>query len=127
MDERLPLPKACRDLGLIVAEFHTHCHRALEIRPKTVLKVLERTDAFRRPERFEQFVVTCEADARGRAGLEDRRYEQAGYFRDAFAAASAVDAAAIARETEDRMIPTVIRRARKQAIANFVRQYKSVG
>ena len=122
---RLPIPKACRDLGLIVAEFHTHCHRALELRPKTVLKVLEKTDAFRRPGRFDQFLVACEADARGRAGLENRRYEQAGFFRGAFAAASAVDAAAIARETEDRKIPTKIRRARKQAIAEFVRQYES--
>ena len=125
MSERLPIPKACRDLGLIVAEFHTHCHRALELRPKTVLKVLERTDAFRRQGRFEQFLVACEADARGRAGLENRRYEQAGFFRGAYAAAAAVDAAAIARETEDRKIPAKIRRARKRAVAEFIRQYKS--
>lgn len=117
--ERLPVPNACRDLGLLVAEFHTHVHRALELRPKTILKVLEKTDAFRRPERFEKFLLTCEADARGRAGLEDRDYEQAGFFRDAYAAAAAVDAKGIAATTEARRIPTAIRRARKNAIAVF--------
>ena len=117
--DRLPVPGACRDLALLVAEFHTHCHRALELRPKTILKVLEKTDAFRRPGRFEQFLLSCEADARGRAGLENRQYVQAGYFRGAFAAASAIDAAAIAKENEDRKIPAAIRRARKTAIADF--------
>lgn len=116
---RLPVPRACRDLAMLVAEFHTHVHRALELRPKTILSVLEKTDAFRRPDRFEQFLVTCEADARGRAGLENRRYEQAGYLRGALAAASAVDAGAIAKEVDDRKIPAAIRRARKKAIAKF--------
>ncbi|MDH3548458.1 MAG: multifunctional CCA addition/repair protein [Gammaproteobacteria bacterium] len=116
---RLPVPRACRDLAMLVAEFHTHVHRALELRPKTILSVLEKTDAFRRPDRFEQFLVTCEADARGRAGLENRRYEQAGYLRGALAAASAVDAGAIAKKVDDRKIPAAIRRARKKAIAKF--------
>ena len=116
---RLPVPRACRDLALLVAEFHTHVHRALELRPKTILKVLEKTDAFRRPDRFELFLVTCEADARGRAGLENRHYEQAGYFRGAFAAASAVDAGAIAKEVDETKIPVAIRRARKKAISEF--------
>ena len=119
MAERLPVPRACRDLGLLVAEFHTHVHRALELRPKTVLKVLEKTDAFRRPDRFEQFLVTCEADARGRAGLENRRYEQAGLFRGAFAAASAIDAGAIAKQVDNKKIPAAIRRARKKSVAEF--------
>ena len=83
MSERLPVPRACRDLGVLVAEFHTHVHRALELRPETILKVLERGDAFRRPDRFEQLLLTCEADARGRSGLENRSYEQANYFRGA--------------------------------------------
>ena len=119
MAERLPVPRACRDLGLLVAEFHTHVHRALELRPKTVLKVLEKTDAFRRPGRFEQFLLACEADARGRAGLENRRYEQAGLFRGAFAAASAIDAGGIAKQVDKKKIPAAIRRARKKSIAEF--------
>ncbi len=119
MAERYPIPNAFRDLGLLVSEFHTHCHRVRELRPKTLLKVFEKTDAFRRPERFEQFVIACEADARGRTGFENRRYEQATYIRGAFAAAAAVDAASIAKQTPARKIPAAIRRARKHAIAEF--------
>jgi tRNA nucleotidyltransferase (CCA-adding enzyme) len=117
--ERLPVPKACRDLGLLVSEFHTHVHRALELRPKTLLKVLERTDAFRRPDRFENVLLTCEADARGRAGLEDRDYPQADFLRGAYAAATGVDAATIAQNTRPEKIQTAIQRARKSAIAKY--------
>jgi tRNA nucleotidyltransferase (CCA-adding enzyme) len=117
MAARLPIPNACRDLGLLAAEFHTHVHRAFELRPETVLKVLERTDAFRRPARFEMFLLTCEADARGRKGLEERPYEQAGFMRTAFAAAASVDAAAIASSTDKQKIARAIRAARKAAIA----------
>jgi tRNA nucleotidyltransferase (CCA-adding enzyme) len=56
-----------------------------------VLKVLNRTDAFRRPSRFEKFLMACEADARGRTGFEDRPYPQAEYFRAAWKAAGAID------------------------------------
>ncbi len=119
MADRYPLPKSCRDLGIMVAEYHTHCHRALELRDKTLLKVLEKTDAFRRPERFEQFLQACEADARGRTGLEDREYPQADLLRGAFAAASAIDAGAIANELKGAAIPVAIRDARQHAIQEF--------
>ncbi len=121
---RLPVPKTSRDLALLVAEFHTHCHRALELRAKTILKVLEKTDAFRRPERFEQFLISCEADARGRAGLENRRYPQADHFRGAYAAATTVDAGAVAKATDNSKIPAAIRRARKSAVSEFCRSAK---
>jgi tRNA nucleotidyltransferase (CCA-adding enzyme) len=88
--KRLPVPNACRELGCLVAEFHAHCHRAFELRPATLLKVLNRTDAFRRPDRFEKFLVACEADARGRKGLEENPYPQANYFRGAFEATQTV-------------------------------------
>ena len=68
--ERLPVPNACRDLGILVSEYHTHCHRAFELRAATILRMLEATDAFRRPRRFEQFLLACEADARGREGSQ---------------------------------------------------------
>jgi tRNA nucleotidyltransferase (CCA-adding enzyme) len=117
---RLPVPNACRDLGVIVSEFHTHVHRAFELRPKTIVKVLEKTDAFRRPERFEQFLLTCEADARGRAGLEDRHYGQADFFRQAFAAASSIDAASIAADSNGGAVREAIRRARTRAVSEFI-------
>jgi len=114
--ERLPLPKNCRELAIIVAEFHTHCHRAFELRDATVLKVLERSDAFRRPDRFEKFLLACEADARGRTGLEDREYPQVDMFRAANEAAAKVDAGQIAAAHDESNIRDAIRNARISAI-----------
>ncbi|MEX1267346.1 MAG: multifunctional CCA addition/repair protein [Woeseia sp.] len=92
LSRRLPVPGAARDLALLVAEFHGHCHRALELKPETILKLLERCDAFRRPDRFARFLTACEADARGRTGLEDRAYPQSAYLAGALQAAAAVTA-----------------------------------
>jgi tRNA nucleotidyltransferase (CCA-adding enzyme) len=117
--ERLPVPRACRDLGQLVAEYHTQCHRAFELRPKTLLRLLEAADAFRRPERFGKFLLACEADARGRAGLEDREYGQAEYLRGAFAAASNVDAAEVARASAATDVGGAVRRARHKAVRSY--------
>jgi len=118
--ERYPVPKAYRDLAVIVAEYHTHCHKALELRPRTVLKVLEKSDAFRRPERFEEFLLTCEADARGRLGLETRDYPQADYLRGALTAASGIDAGEIAaRAADPSEIPRAIHDARRKALRTY--------
>ena len=119
MSERMPVPSKCRDLGMLVAEYHTHCHRAFDLRPSTILRVLEATDAFRRPERFEQFLLACEADARGRKGLEDRDYGQAGLFRGAFAAASGIDTKSVAAESDPADIAEAIRRARLDAVRTY--------
>ncbi|MDX1508908.1 MAG: multifunctional CCA addition/repair protein, partial [Woeseiaceae bacterium] len=120
--QRLPVPTGYRDLGVLAAEFHTHCHRAAELRDQTIVKVLEKCDAFRRPERFEKFLLACEADARGRTGLEDREYPQADVFRNAYEAAAAIDAAGIAAATEDKKIPEAIRKARIRAVRESRRQ-----
>jgi tRNA nucleotidyltransferase (CCA-adding enzyme) len=88
---RLKVPNDYRELAVMTARFHTHVHRALELRPGTLLEVLEQTDAFRRPERFAEFLLACEADARGRTSLEDQPYPQAKHFAAAFAAARAVE------------------------------------
>jgi len=93
--ERIAAPKDYKDLALMVAQWHTHCHRATELKPATILKVLQSNDAFRRPERFEQFLLCCEADARGRTGFENREYPQADLFRQALTATQAVDIASI--------------------------------
>jgi tRNA nucleotidyltransferase (CCA-adding enzyme) len=119
MDLRLPIPKACRDLAVLVAEFHTHCHRALELKSQTIVRVFEKCDAFRRPERFEQFLIACEADARGRQGLENQRYPQADFLRNAFAAALTVNAGDIAAQHNGSKIPAAIQKARQQAVAGF--------
>ncbi len=94
--ERLRVPNDYRDLAVITARYHGDLHRAAELRPTTVLKLLEATDAFRRPERFEQFLLACEADARGRQGHEDDTYPQGDLMREALRACTAIDNRAIA-------------------------------
>ena len=81
--DRLRIPNAYRELAGLVSRYHLHAHRVEELRDSTLLRLLENLDAFRRPARFEQFVVACEADARGRKGLEDQPYVQAAYLRRA--------------------------------------------
>lgn len=90
---RLKTPNRHRELALQVCEYHTHCHRALELRGTTILKLFNATGALRRPERFEDFLLACEADSRGRLGFEDRAYPQADYLRRALAIAREVTAA----------------------------------
>ena len=70
--DRLRLPGDYRELALIVARHHGIVHRAFELKPKTLLDFMERTDAFRRPERFSQALLACEAGARGRSRARDQ-------------------------------------------------------
>jgi len=122
--KRLPVPNACRDLACLAAEFHTHCHRAFELRASTILKVLDRSDAFRRPERFEKFLLTCEADARGRKGLETQDYPQADFFRGAFKAASEVDISDLkAGDLAGAEIGKAIHERRQCAVEQFSKDY----
>lgn len=88
--QRLRIPNMYRELGVITARFHTYCHRALELRPKILLNTLKGLDALRKPQRFEQFLTACEADARGRLGLEDRPYPQTDFLRQTHQAALTV-------------------------------------
>ena len=87
---RLRVPNHLRELAVITSRYHTHVHRALELRADTMLRTLEACDAFRRPERFADFLLACEADARGRTGLEQRAYPQREFFARAREAAAAV-------------------------------------
>jgi len=96
--QRLRVPNDFRDLALLAAQYHSHCHRAAELRPKTLLDTLQALDAFRRPERFEEFLLSCIADSRGRLGFEEKEYPQAQLFRQARSAVVSVDAAALAQQ-----------------------------
>ena len=90
--ERLPVPNRLRDLSAHVARYHGVVHRAAELKPSTALKLIVAVDGFRQPQRFEEFLLACEADARGRTGLETQAYPQADRLRLALAAARGVDA-----------------------------------
>jgi len=112
------VPNEYRELALIVARQHGNVHRAFELRPQTVLELLERADAFRRPERFAQALLACEADSRGRTGFEERPYPQRQYLLAARAAAAAQKplAAEIAGR-DGAAIAQQLRRQRQEAIA----------
>lgn len=83
VNKRFKAPNECAELALLVGEYHTHAHRALELRPETLLKLLMKFDIMRRPQRFDDFISASEMDSRGRLGLEDRLYPQADYLRQA--------------------------------------------
>ncbi|MGH8243401.1 MAG: multifunctional CCA addition/repair protein [Steroidobacteraceae bacterium] len=80
---RLRVPADYRDLAVLAARWHGLAHRAAELRPRTILELLESCDAFRRPERFRELLVAFEADYRGRGGFRDRPYPQAALLRNA--------------------------------------------
>ncbi|WP_202636864.1 multifunctional CCA addition/repair protein [Rugosibacter aromaticivorans] len=96
--DRLRVPSDCREVARLVARYHGSIHRVDELRPTTQLELLEACDALRRPERFLQILLACEADYRGRLGWEARAYPQAHAWQAALAAVRTVDAGAIARE-----------------------------
>jgi tRNA nucleotidyltransferase (CCA-adding enzyme) len=115
---RLRVPSEHLALAENVCRFHLDIHRAFELRPETLLGVLERIDAFRRPTRLDKLLLACEADKRGRLGSEDAAYPQAAYVRAACDAARAVDAAAFAAlGLEGAAIGDAVRKARIAAIA----------
>ncbi|MCU7837260.1 MAG: multifunctional CCA addition/repair protein [gamma proteobacterium symbiont of Taylorina sp.] len=88
--QRLKVPRHYSALALLVTEFHLNYHRIEELKPATIVKLFSRLDAFRRPERFEDFLLACEADAKGRLGFENSSAEKTQRFRDFFQAANQV-------------------------------------
>ncbi len=118
---RLRAPLECRDLALLVAQYHGDIHRAELLRPATMVKLLERCDVLRRPDRFEGLLGACEADYRGRLGFSDKLYPQTELWRSAVAAMCGVDAGSIAascnESDQSAHIPERIHEARVAAVA----------
>jgi tRNA nucleotidyltransferase (CCA-adding enzyme) len=116
---RLRVPAECRDLAVLTARYHGDVHRAEELRPATVLKLLAASDIYRRPARFEELLAACSCDYHGRSGLETRPYPQAELLRAAAIAARAVDAGAIAQsmDGDPGRIAAAIETARMDAVS----------
>lgn len=115
--DRLRVPNEHRAIARIVAREHGNVHRAFELRASTVLELLERADALRRPERWPEVLVACEADARGRLGLESAPYPQAKYLQRCLDAAAEVRLDDDARAgLEGRAIGEQFRKRRTAAI-----------
>ena len=89
--KRMKIPNAFRDAALLVCAEHSHCHRANELKPSTFVKLFDRNDFWRKPERVKQLVIASFADFRGRTGFEARPYPQAQWLEEAFQAAYKVD------------------------------------
>ncbi|MDR0280077.1 MAG: multifunctional CCA addition/repair protein [Paucimonas sp.] len=121
VNQRFKAPRDCQELAILVGEYHTHGHRALELKPSTLLELLQRFDVYRRPQRFEEFIVACEMDARGRLGLEDREYPQADYLRRAAEAARQV---AVKPLVEQGYTGQALGEALKKARLNALKLYK---
>jgi tRNA nucleotidyltransferase (CCA-adding enzyme) len=117
LSERVGVPADCRDLAVAVARDHGTVQRALELRPGTVVELLERVDAFRRPGRFEEFLQACECDFRGRPGYPDKPFPAPAYLRQALQAAQAIDAAEVVRRADPARIREAIFQARTAAVA----------
>ena len=114
---RLKVPNDCKDLALVVAKFHGKLHAARQMKASTLLNFLEELDAFRQRARFEDFLLACECDSRGRLGLENCPLDEAEHLRKALLAALTVDAGAIARAcASPAHIKQAVAEARTQAI-----------
>jgi tRNA nucleotidyltransferase (CCA-adding enzyme) len=119
--ERLRVPVECKELAVVVAREHGNIHRSQELNASATLRLLERCDAIRKPQRFAQVLQACECDARGRLGKENETYPQAQRLQAALDAALAVSTAeiaeaAIAQGKKDAQIGQAIAAAREKAI-----------
>ncbi len=124
--ERLRVPAECRDLALIMARQHGNIHRAAELRPATIVQLLQSADAFRKPQRYMRLLQACESDFRGRLGFGDRPYPQAERMAAAFKAAAAVDAGAIAKQhSEPTRIKGAIHHAQVVAVRSALKATNS--
>ena len=114
---RLKVPAAHRQLAELACREHLNVHRLFELRAKTVHDLLARCDGFRQPARIAQLALVCEADKRGRAGLQDEAYPQGPELLRLQAAALAVRAADVAREgLQGPALGAALRAARIRAI-----------
>lgn len=119
--ERLRTPNEYRDLALAVCKLHLRCHRALEMRPEKIMRMIEAGDFLRRPERLDPFLAACEADYRGRLGLDERDYPQAEFMRQALQAVQSINARDIEGVPPGPELGEALRRARVEAIAELAR------
>src|SRR5699024_400671 len=121
VNKRFKVPNDCAQLAFLVGEFHTHAHRALELRPSTLLKLLMKFDIMRRPQRLADFIAACEMDSRCRLGLDDRDYPQAEYLREAADVVRAVDVKPLlAQGLQGAELGKALNEARQQAVQNYV-------
>ena len=123
---RLRCPRDYAELARLVARDHGRAHKVFEMRPDTIVRFLGEADAWRRPERFDRFLLACEADSRGRTGYEDAPYPQADFLRRAAEVTREVDVAAIrARGIEGPAIGEAVARERTARVRALLEAWRS--
>lgn len=124
LSERLRVPNDCRDLALLVCEYHQIIHRATELKSRTVLKLFNTIDLWRKPERLDAILLCCEADLRGRTGFEQASYPQAAYLQKLASAARQISAKTlIAEGLKGDQIKQALEQSRLNAISTAKAQY----
>ncbi len=116
VSQRMRVPNHYRDLAIVVAEHHGHYHRVAEMKSSTIVEKLQAIDAYRRPERFQQFLLACEADARGRTGYEDILPPQTQQMNDAYEVSSDIDVKPLIEGLKGPAVAQAISRARTEKI-----------
>lgn len=123
--QRLRVPKSFKLLCAQVMEYHTHCHRVFELRPDTLISMLQSLGAFRADNRLQDFLLACEADAKGRIGFENVAYPQAEFIEAAAQTALAVDTRlALQTGAQGAQIGAALQKLRSSAVADFKRHYQ---
>ncbi len=122
---RLRVPVACRELADVVAREHGNVHRSAGLDAAAIVRLIERCDGWRRPERFDEMLLACECDARGRLGLGESEYPQRARLARALSIARAVDTAEVAAQAAARglrgpAVGTAIQAARVAAVAAWL-------
>ncbi|MDH5764894.1 MAG: multifunctional CCA addition/repair protein [Gammaproteobacteria bacterium] len=118
--QRLRAPNDYRDLAVITSDMHLHIHRAFELKTETLLNALERLDAIRKPQRFEEFLIACIADIRGRTGYENCELSQVDHFRKAQKIIANLDLSDITQQNlPGPEMANAIRKARIQALSDL--------
>ncbi|MEE7628179.1 multifunctional CCA addition/repair protein [Methylobacter sp. Wu8] len=122
MCARLRVPNSFKSLAMQVMQYHTHCHRAFELRASTITDMLAALGAYKPNNKLPEFLLACEADAKGRTGFEHSPYPQAGLLSAAAKEAASVDTSAILNsEFKGADIGEAIRRLRIKAVAEFIK------
>ncbi|NOT85282.1 MAG: multifunctional CCA addition/repair protein [Methylococcaceae bacterium] len=125
--DRLRVPNAFKTLAQQVMQYHTHSHRVTELKASTLTDLLTSLGAFKPTSNLSAFLVACEADAKGRTGLEHHPYPQADYIKRAATAATAIDTATVLNsELQGAHIGEAIRRLRIQAVTNVINSEKTL-
>ena len=127
MCDRLRVPNSFKSLALQVMQYHTHCHRAFELRASTIADMLAALGAYKQTNKLPEFLLACEADAKGRTGFEHVSYPQAEMIKLAVKSAASIDTSAILySELQGAEIGEAIRRLRIKAVAEVINTYKQL-